>query len=40
MTPPTPLPLAGVTVLEIGGGAAAAYCGRLLADAVIRRLVD
>lgn len=27
-----PLPLAGVRVLEIGGGAAAAYCGRLLAD--------
>lgn len=29
----TALPLAGVRVLEIGGGAAAAYCGRLLADA-------
>lgn len=29
----TLLPLAGVRVLEIGGGAAAAYCGRLLADA-------
>ena len=29
----TPLPLAGIQVLEIGGGAAAAYCGRLLADA-------
>ncbi len=28
-----PLPLAGIQVLEIGGGAAAAYCGRLLADA-------
>ena len=26
-------PLAGVTVVEIEGGAAAAYCGRLLADA-------
>jgi crotonobetainyl-CoA:carnitine CoA-transferase CaiB-like acyl-CoA transferase len=25
--------LSGVTVVEIGGGAAAAYCGRLLADA-------
>ena len=29
----TPLPLAGIQVLEIGGGAAGAYCGRLLADA-------
>lgn len=29
----TPLPLTGIQVLEIGGGAAAAYCGRLLADA-------
>nr|MDH4391192.1 CoA transferase [Aquabacterium sp.] len=29
----THLPLAGIQVLEIGGGAAAAYCGRLLADA-------
>lgn len=29
----TPLPLAGITVLEVGGGAAAAYCGRLLVDA-------
>jgi crotonobetainyl-CoA:carnitine CoA-transferase CaiB-like acyl-CoA transferase len=29
----TPLPLAGIQVLEIGGGAAAAYGGRLLADA-------
>lgn len=29
----TPLPLAGIQVLEVGGGAAAAYCGRLLADA-------
>ncbi|RCW73989.1 CaiB/BaiF CoA-transferase family protein [Pseudorhodoferax soli] len=28
-----PQALAGVRVLEIGGGAAAAYCGRLLADA-------
>ncbi len=27
------LPLAGIQVLEIGGGAAGAYCGRLLADA-------
>ncbi len=27
------LPLAGIQVLEVGGGAAAAYCGRLLADA-------
>ena len=27
-----PLPLAGIQVLEIGGGAAGAYCGRLLAD--------
>lgn len=26
-------PLAGITVVEVGGGAAAAYCGRLLADA-------
>jgi len=33
MSAETPLPLAGVQVLEIGGGAAAAYCGRLLADA-------
>lgn len=33
MNHPTPLPLSGITVLEIGGGAAAAYCGRLLADA-------
>lgn len=34
--PPTDsarLPLHGLTVLEIGGGAAGAYCGRLLADA-------
>ncbi len=29
----TPLPLAGIQVLEVGGGAAAGYCGRLLADA-------
>ncbi len=29
----TPLPLAGTRVIEIGGGAAGAYCGRLLADA-------
>ena len=29
----SPLPLTGITVLEIGGGAAGAYCGRLLADA-------
>ena len=29
----TPLPLAGIQVLEVGGGAAGAYCGRLLADA-------
>ena len=29
----TPLPLSGIQVLEIGGGAAGAYCGRLLADA-------
>ncbi len=29
----THLPLAGIQVLEVGGGAAAAYCGRLLADA-------
>jgi crotonobetainyl-CoA:carnitine CoA-transferase CaiB-like acyl-CoA transferase len=36
MTTQTPLPLAGVTVLEIGGGAAGAYCGRLLADAGAR----
>ena len=27
------LPLQGTTVVEVGGGAAAAYCGRLLADA-------
>lgn len=33
MSEPTALPLAGLRVLEIGGGAAAAYCGRLLADA-------
>jgi crotonobetainyl-CoA:carnitine CoA-transferase CaiB-like acyl-CoA transferase len=33
MTTPNPLPLAGIQVIEIGGGAAAAYCGRLLADA-------
>ena len=33
MTTDTPLPLAGIQVLEIGGGAAGAYCGRLLADA-------
>jgi crotonobetainyl-CoA:carnitine CoA-transferase CaiB-like acyl-CoA transferase len=26
-------PLAGTTVIEIGGGAASAYCGRLMADA-------
>ena len=31
--PASPLPLAGYRVLEIGGGAAAAYCGRLLVDA-------
>ena len=31
-----PLPLSGITVLEIAGGAAAAYCGRLLADAGAR----
>ena len=30
---PTPRPLAGLRVLEVGGGAAAAYCGHLLADA-------
>lgn len=30
------LPLSGITVLEIGGGAAGAYCGRLLADAGAR----
>ncbi len=29
----SPLPLAGIQVLDIGGGAAGAYCGRLLADA-------
>lgn len=29
-------PLSGFTVIEIGGGAAAAYCGRLLADAGAR----
>ncbi len=29
----TPLPLAGIQVIEVGGGAAGAYCGRLLADA-------
>ena len=33
MSTDTPLPLAGIQVLEIGGGAAGAYCGRLLADA-------
>ena len=33
MTTETALPLAGIQVLEIGGGAAGAYCGRLLADA-------
>lgn len=33
MTIETALPLAGIQVLEIGGGAAGAYCGRLLADA-------
>jgi crotonobetainyl-CoA:carnitine CoA-transferase CaiB-like acyl-CoA transferase len=33
MSDETPLPLAGIQVLEIGGGAAGAYCGRLLADA-------
>ena len=33
MTTPSPLPLAGIQVIEIGGGAAAAYCGRLLVDA-------
>jgi crotonobetainyl-CoA:carnitine CoA-transferase CaiB-like acyl-CoA transferase len=27
------LPLAGITVLEVGGGAAGAYCSRLLVDA-------
>jgi crotonobetainyl-CoA:carnitine CoA-transferase CaiB-like acyl-CoA transferase len=31
--PPSPLPLAGVSVVEIAGGTAAAWCGRLLADA-------
>jgi len=30
---PTPRPLAGLTVLEIGGGAAAAHCARMLVDA-------
>lgn len=30
---PGPQALAGVRVLELGGGAGAAYCGRLLADA-------
>lgn len=29
----TPRPLAGLTVLEIGGGAAAAHCARMLVDA-------
>ena len=33
MSDDTPLPLSGIHVLEIGGGAAGAYCGRLLADA-------
>lgn len=33
MPPETALPLAGIQVLDIGGGAAGAYCGRLLADA-------
>ena len=33
MTPTSPLPLTGILVVEIGGGAAGAYCGRLLADA-------
>ena len=33
MTPKNPLPLAGIQVIEIGGGAAGAYCGRLLVDA-------
>lgn len=33
MTTETALPLAGIQVLEVGGGAAGAYCGRLLADA-------
>lgn len=33
MTADTALPLAGIQVLEVGGGAAGAYCGRLLADA-------
>ena len=33
MNTDTSLPLAGIQVLEIGGGAAGAYCGRLLADA-------
>ena len=33
MTQTSPLPLAGIQVLETGGGAAGAYCGRLLADA-------
>ncbi len=32
-TLPSTLPLAGIQVLEIAGGAAGAYCGRLLADA-------
>lgn len=33
MSTDSTLPLAGIEVLEIAGGAAAAYCGRLLADA-------
>ena len=33
MTQTSPLPLAGIQVVEIGGGAAGAYCGRLLVDA-------
>lgn len=33
MTTSGALPLAGLNVLEIGGGAAAAYCARLLVDA-------
>ncbi len=33
MATDTALPLAGIQVLEVGGGAAAAYCGRLLCDA-------
>lgn len=33
MRPAPELPLAGITVVEVAGGAAAAYCGRLLADA-------